>query len=209
MWYLALAPSNSSPIPVPMAVMSAWISVFSRTFGKRAFSTLMILPRMGSIAWNSLLRACLADPPAESPSTMKSSLSAGSRDEQSDSFPGSPEDSSRLLRRVRSRCPGGEPRSRRLHALVDDLARLSWIAGEPLRKKLVEGHFDRRTDLGVAQLGLRLTFELRCPKFHCNDCGEASRTSSPTRFSSFSLSIPRSRAKSLIALVSALRKPSS
>jgi len=32
-------------------------------------STLMILPRSGRIAWNSRLRPCLAEPPAESPST--------------------------------------------------------------------------------------------------------------------------------------------
>ena len=41
------------------------------------------------MAWVSLLRAILAEPPAESPSTRKSSLSARSSDSQSDSLPGS------------------------------------------------------------------------------------------------------------------------
>ena len=36
----------------------------------RAFSTLMIFPRMGRIAWYSESRPDLAEPPAESPSTM-------------------------------------------------------------------------------------------------------------------------------------------
>ena len=43
----------------------------------RAFSTLSILPNMGSTAWKWRSRPCLAEPPAESPSTMNSSLRAG------------------------------------------------------------------------------------------------------------------------------------
>src|SRR4029078_12850210 len=38
---------------------------------KRTRSTLRILPRSGSTAWNSRLRPCLAVPPAESPSSKK------------------------------------------------------------------------------------------------------------------------------------------
>ena len=69
-WYRALSSSNSSPIPVPIAVISAWISRFSRILWSRAFSTLRIFPRIGRIAWVAGSRACLALPPAESPSTM-------------------------------------------------------------------------------------------------------------------------------------------
>ena len=36
-----------------------------------ALATFKILPRSGSTAWVARLRACLAEPPAESPSTMK------------------------------------------------------------------------------------------------------------------------------------------
>ena len=38
--------------PVPKAVMIDWTSVFFNTRSMRAFSTLMILPRNGRIAWN-------------------------------------------------------------------------------------------------------------------------------------------------------------
>ena len=57
-------------MPVPSAVMIDWTSVFFSTRSMRAFSTLMILPRMGRIAWNIESRPDLAEPPAESPSTM-------------------------------------------------------------------------------------------------------------------------------------------
>ncbi|SLH24135.1 Uncharacterised protein [Mycobacteroides abscessus subsp. abscessus] len=62
--------SNSSWMPVPNAVMIDWTSLFLRTLSMRAFSTLMILPRSGRIAWYIESRPDLAEPPAESPSTM-------------------------------------------------------------------------------------------------------------------------------------------
>ena len=55
---------------MPSAVMMAWTSVFLSTRSMRAFSTLMILPRIGRIAWNIESRPDFAEPPAESPSTM-------------------------------------------------------------------------------------------------------------------------------------------
>ena len=64
------------------------------------------------MAWVCGLRASLADPPAEFPSTMNSSLARGSRDEQSTSFPGSPAPSSADLRRVRSRADRAATRAR-------------------------------------------------------------------------------------------------
>jgi hypothetical protein len=53
-----------------------------------ALATLRILPRSGMIAWLARLRACLADPPAESPSTMKISEPSAAVSVQSDSLPG-------------------------------------------------------------------------------------------------------------------------
>jgi predicted small lipoprotein YifL len=50
-------------------VIIAWTSLFLSTRSMRAFSTLMILPRIGRIAWNCGLRPPLALPPALSPST--------------------------------------------------------------------------------------------------------------------------------------------
>jgi hypothetical protein len=61
--------SNSSPMPVPIAVMIAWISVFESTLLMRFFSELMTFPRSGRIAWNWRSRASFADPPADAPST--------------------------------------------------------------------------------------------------------------------------------------------
>ena len=49
---------------------------------------LRILPRSGITAWNSRSRACFALPPAESPSTRKSSPRPTSVPEQSASLPG-------------------------------------------------------------------------------------------------------------------------
>ena len=69
-WYRAFSRSNSSSMPVPIAVISAWISLFCRILSSRAFSTFRILPRIGRMAWVARSRALLAEPPAESPSTM-------------------------------------------------------------------------------------------------------------------------------------------
>ena len=55
----------SRPMPVPSAVISVPISADDSILSKRARSTLRILPRRGSTAWFSRLRACLAEPPAE------------------------------------------------------------------------------------------------------------------------------------------------
>ena len=90
-------------MPVPSAVISVPISAEPSILSKRARSTLRILPRSGRTAWFSRLRPCLAEPPAESPSTMKSSDFAGSRSWQSASLPGSEAMSSAPLRRVSSR----------------------------------------------------------------------------------------------------------
>src|SRR5256886_8817937 len=85
-------------MPVPSAVMSVPICSLDSILSVRTRSTLRILPRSGSTAWNSRLRPCLALPPAESPSTMNSSDLAGSFSWQSASLPGSEEMLSGLLR---------------------------------------------------------------------------------------------------------------
>ena len=59
LWYRSLARSNSSWMPVPNAVMIDWTSVFFSTRSMRAFSTLMILPRSGRIAWIHRVAAAL------------------------------------------------------------------------------------------------------------------------------------------------------
>ena len=95
--------SNSSPIPVPIAVMIAWISVFESTLLIRFFSALITFPRRGRIAWKRRFRASTAEPPAELPSTRKSSADSGSLSSQSASLPGSALPSRADFRRVSSR----------------------------------------------------------------------------------------------------------
>ena len=87
-------------MPVPKAEIMALISALALILSRDAFSTLSILPRRGRTAWFSRLLASLADPPAESPSTMNSSHSPGFLLEQSASLPGRDSPDSAVLRRA-------------------------------------------------------------------------------------------------------------
>ena len=128
----------------------------------RLFSTLMILPRSGSTAWVLRSRACFAEPPAESPSTMNSSASAGSVTEQSASLPGRVEFSSADLRRVRSRALRAAWRARAAStAFVQDPAGLARVLLQELAELAVDRLLDQALDRRVAELGLRLALELR------------------------------------------------
>ena len=108
------------PMPVPSAVISVPISAEPSILSKRARSTFRILPFSGRIAWIlARLRPCLAEPPAESPSTMNSSRLRRVRSWQSASLPGSDEMSSAPLRRVSSRALRAASRAaRRFHHLA-------------------------------------------------------------------------------------------
>ncbi len=81
----------------------ALISTFASILSSLAFSTLIIFPRKGKIAWKRRSLPCLAEPPALSPSTRYISHRSGSFQEQSASFPGREVPSKALLRRVNSR----------------------------------------------------------------------------------------------------------
>ena len=98
MFAFLLFSSPSTPNRTPKAVMMLFTSSLSNALCHMAFSTLRILPRNGNMACVARLRPCLADPPAESPSTRNISHSSGFRDEQSASFPGSPPPLMGLLR---------------------------------------------------------------------------------------------------------------
>ncbi len=89
---------------------------------KRAFSTFSTLPRRGRMAWNLRSRPCLAEPPAESPSTIYSSDFAGSFSWQSASLPGRPAPSSTLLRRVISRALRAASRARAASTILAQMA---------------------------------------------------------------------------------------
>ena len=99
-------------MPQPIAVIKVVISCEFNILSKRDFSTFKILPRSGKMAWYFLKRACLAEPPAESPSTINNSHKAGFFSWQSASLPGRPPKSSALLRRVISRALRAASRAR-------------------------------------------------------------------------------------------------
>ena len=118
-------------------------------------------------------RPCLAEPPAESPSTMKISLSDGSLTEQSASLPGRREFSSALLRRVRSRALRAAARAcEAWHGLADDRARVLRVLLEELGQALVDDRRDEALHAGVAELGLRLALELRVGELGRDDRGQ-------------------------------------
>ena len=78
------------------------ISSEDKTLSSLAFSTFKIFPLRGRIAWKCLSLPCLAEPPADSPSTKYISLLEGSFSWQSDNFPGSPPPSKTPFLRVSS-----------------------------------------------------------------------------------------------------------
>ena len=96
--------SNDRPEPAPTTWMMAAHSAFFSMSAIEDFWTFRILPRIGSSAWNSELRAALAEPIAESPSMMNISERSTSSERQSASLAGSAEVSSAFLRRCASLC---------------------------------------------------------------------------------------------------------
>ena len=160
--------SNSSPKPVPIAVIIAWISVFDSTLLMRFFSELMIFPRRGKIACVMRSRACFAEPPAESPSTMKSSASAGSLIVQSASLPGDVSERALAPRKL-ARLPSGLAGVASGNGLLDDLASVGALLLEELRKLLIDHSLHETGDPRVAQLGLRLPLELGAAQLDGND----------------------------------------
>ena len=143
-----------------------------------AFCTLRILPRIGSSAWNSLLRASFAVPSAESPSTMNSSECATSDDRQSTSFAGSDDDSRRVLAPLRLFV--GARGDARLH-LGDDLVEqqrglvlvVALGRGEARGQLLGEDVVHDLAHGGGAEHFFRLTLELRLGHAHREHGGHA------------------------------------
>src|ERR1700733_8968041 len=88
-------------------------------------------PRTGSPSWVSRLRACFAEPPAESPSTRKISVSAAFSRVQSVSLPGS---RNRLVGDFRAVSLLSLRRIRSSARSITKASRLSAEAGSPARK---------------------------------------------------------------------------
>ena len=117
---------------------------------------------------------CLAEPPAESPSTMYSSHSAGSFSWQSASLPGRPAPSSTLLRRVISRALRAA--SRRAGGLDDLGAQRLGVVGvfqQPGFQRAGHGFFDGRAHFAGDQLVLGLAAELGFGHLHRQHAGQA------------------------------------
>ena len=79
---------NWDPLPHPKASTKSVISWFAFILSEVALATFKILPRKGRTAWVLRSRACLAEPPALSPSTIKISVPSRELWVQSESFPG-------------------------------------------------------------------------------------------------------------------------
>ena len=191
-----------------MAVIIDRISSLARILSMRAFSTFRILPRSGRMAWNERSRPCLADPPAESPSTRKSSQVAGSSMEQSASLPGRTALSRPVFLRTRSRALRAASRARAA------LAAFSMIPfATPGCSPRNSPRCWLMTCLTIPSTSLLPSLVLVCPSncgsrtFTCRTQVSPSRMSSPERVKLAFLSCGLSLANSLIVRVRAERKP--
>ena len=152
-------------------------------------------------------RPVFAEPPAESPSTMKSSADSGSRIEQSASLPGRDVLSSALLRRVSSRA--FRARAGRAIAAIA----LSTIAARPAgsprgtARARVDRRLDEAVDPRVAELRLRLPLELRVSQLDRDDGGETLADVLALEVLVLLLQQPLLPRLRLSVRVSALRKP--
>ena len=195
-------------MPVPSAVMSVPISWLDSILSKRARSTLRILPRSGSTAWNSRLRPCLAEPPALSPSTMNISVLAGSRSWHSASLPGSELMSSAPLRRVSSRALRAASRAAAASTTLVRMILASFGCSSNQAASCspttlsTTGFTSEETSLSLVWLE-----NLGSGTFTDSTAVRPSRASSPVSATFSFLAMPLSSAYLLMMRVSAARKP--
>ena len=195
---------------VPMAVMKRADGVAGkgRDAGRRArrSGSCRAAPGMACVLRS---RACLALPPAESPSTMKISDSSGFWTSSPPAYPGRANESSTPLRRVISRALRAASQAFRACVALP-MMRLAG-AGFSSRysaKPCVTAFWTSGRISGIAELRLRLTLELAVVQLHGDDGAKPSRVSSPERLLSFSFRMPLLRAYSLMVRVTACLKPS-
>src|SRR5215211_5575824 len=172
--YRRASMSKVRPEPAPTTWMIEAHSVFFSMSPTEAFCTLRILPRIGSRAWNSELRASFAVPNAESPSTMNSSERSTSVLRQSTSLAGSEEDSKTLLRRWASRCRrAARPRGSDhfLQHLSSLAARRALRRGQKCRQLPAYGLGDQPSHGRRTEYLLGLALELRLGQPYGDDCG--------------------------------------
>ena len=161
----------------------------------RFFSLLMILPRSGRIAWKLRSRPCLAEPPAESPSTMKSSQRSGSRELAVGELPRQAAARQGALAAHLARLARGLAGAGGGDRLVHDLPRVGRVLLEELGELRVHGRLDETARSAGCRAwpssGPRTAGSCSLTEI---TAASPSRTSSPSRFSSFSLSSALSRA---------------
>src|SRR5712691_6924779 len=156
-WYRSDSMSNSSPMPVPIAVIMAWISLFDSTLLMRFFSLLMILPLSGRIALDDeeLGRLGVANRAIGELARQRRAVERG------------------LAPRQLARLACREPCAHRSDRLVRDRARVGRVLLEELREPRVDGRLHEALDAWVAELRLRLPLELRVAELDGHDGREA------------------------------------
>ena len=156
----------------PSATRIESTSAFSNARPGFAPNTFRIFPRIGRIACRLASRACFAEPPAESPSTMKSSRSSTGTfglSSVSASFPGRFESEKIDVAALRSFFEIFDcaiRMSRVSSSAVEHLLRLARVRGEPGAEALVDERLHRALRLGAVQPALRLALELRLDHHH-------------------------------------------
>src|SRR5439155_1686599 len=175
--------------------MMVRISSLDRILSIRAFCTLRIFPRSGRIAWKVRSRPCLAEPPAESPSTRYSSVSLGSVTLQSASLPGSNPPSRPLRLRTSSRALRAASRAR---AALTAFAMMVRATLGLLSKKSPSASLT--TLFTIPSTSELASLVLVCPSnwgsftFTCSTAVRPARMSSPVRVnSSFSRGLEHDR----------------
>ena len=190
-------------------MISACTSVFFNILSRRARSTLRIFPRIGKIACVCGSRASTAVPPAESPSTINSSLSAGLPLWQSLSLSGIPAPDRAVFLRTALRAFFAA-----IRAWAAATAFLTIRFASVGFSSIHSSSFVLVSFCTNERIETLPSFAFVCP----SNCGSRnltvmiavipSRISSPRRFSSFSLRIFVDLAYLLTTDVSAVLKPS-
>src|ERR1700684_952088 len=136
------------PVPQPSAWMRSASCWFCASLSLPAEATLRILPRNGRMACERRSRACLAEPPAESPSTTKISAPSAAPLVQSASFPGRRRFRTEGLRARSLSCPPSQHPPGALDHEAEQLVGVRRIAGEPVVERVLDCLLDDALRLG-------------------------------------------------------------
>ena len=183
------------------------ISALPSTLSILAFSTFKILPRIGKIAWKLRSRAVFAEPPAESPSTMKISQMDASLLSQFANFPLESKENFCFTKRL-------------VLALSSFLRILAARSAQEITAFRVSKFLSKNNWIS-SPVTFWVTFAASwlsnfvfvCPSKRGSGCLMETtadipfRTSAPVKLASFSFKIPSSLAYWLITVVNVVLKP--